>query len=380
MGFELKAEDLLTTQIYVSLKKLDNSFKIEINGKSIHLNEVFQIEAGDKTTPTQVPLLFADGTWLASGAPWNTNDYGLPRFQIIISDTGVRFFGTKTSQSKYLEEIFYDQQYASGIQLPQFVVGKNTLNIINVDGVGVDAMVGEVTITTGGKFHISDVDSEKLNGIEVRISNYAEGDTFIPVLPKGITYISAVEGVELVLKLTADKSNNINAQALKKDYEDVLNSLMFKGTSNGSKNITVKVIDDFNAYDLITGTLYYKKDDGAIKLTQIEFATSSDLVFNVLETAENSLNDVNTAIIEDYFILGSGQKVDMSSLLDGNATSSNLSQYISTLYDEDSKEVEIYVDKDGGQDVFKPTKVFILTNQKQAFDLDDLLANNQIVY
>lgn len=378
MGFELKAEDLLTTQIYINLKKLDNSFKIEINGKSIHLNDVFQIEAGDKTTPIQVPLLFADGTWLASGSPWNVNDYGLPRFQIIISDSGIRFFGTKTSKSQYLEEIFYDQKYANGLQSPEFVVGKNTLNIINVDGIGVDAMVGEVTITAGGKFHISDIDSEKLNGIEVRISNYIKGDTFVPVLPKGITYTSMVEGNELVLKISADQSTDATAQALKVDYEDVLNSLMFKGTADGSKNITVKVIDDFNAYDLITGTLDYKKDEGTVKLTQIEFKESSDPILNILQ---NIPEDIDVSIVEDQFILGSSQVIDVSSLLNDSANKTNLQDYIFVEYDEVKDTATILIDRDGKDlTAYQKQELFVLTNQKQAFDLEDLLANNQIVY
>lgn len=374
--FQLNKTETSTTQIYVNLKVLDNSFKVFVNGKSIHLNEVFQIEAGDITTPIQVPLKFADGTWLASGAPWNANEKGLARFQIIISENGVRFFGTKTTKSEYLEEIFYDSSYGSGIQLPTFKAGENLLEIVSVDGVGIDSIQGYATISAGGMFELSDVDSEKLSKIELILENGVQGkDIFTPVLPKGITYL--IEKVGESLKLT------LFGEASKADYQDVLNSLMFKSSNTGEKKFNLKVYDDYKAYDELSGILDYKTPNQTVKITSVDFNSANKLVFNENSLADllNNLGDSVDGYIENNFILKSSQKIDVSALLSDAADNSNLYDYIFVDYDEVKETATISIDRDGVlKDTYQKQELLVLTNQKQAFDLDDLLANNQIVY
>ena len=374
--FKLEEGDASTTQIYVNLKVLDNSFKVVVNGKTIHLNEVFQIEAGDQTTPTQVPLKFADGTWLASGAPWNANENGLSRFQIIISEDGVRFFGTKTTKSQYLEEIFYDTSYATGIQLPEFKVGDNLLEIVSVDGVGIDSIQGYATITAGGKFALSDIDSDYLSKVELTLyGGNIQKDTFIPVLPKGITYSIVEESSNLKLILSG--------KALVTDYEDSLNSLMFKSSEQKTKEMTLKIFDDHGAFDVLDGVLDYQIENGTIKITSVDFQITNKLMFdeNSLADLLNNEDQSVNAYEDNGFKLGSSQKIDVSALLDDSANSTNLSDYILIDYKEADKTTIISIDRDGIlKDAYREQELLILTNQKQSFDLEDLMNNNQIIY
>ncbi|WP_163123172.1 Ig-like domain-containing protein [Acinetobacter portensis] len=95
------------------------------------------------------------------------------------------------------------------------------------------------------------------------------------------------------------------------------------------------------------------------------------------------------ALLEDHFKLGIKQNIDVSRLLGDFATESNLHDYIFIEYDSEKNIATISLDRDGKgeldsngelKDIYDKQELLVLTNQKQAFDLDDLLANNQIVY
>lgn len=73
--------------------------------------------------------------------------------------------------------------------------------------------------------------------------------------------------------------------------------------------------------------------------------------------------------------------IDVSSLLNDSANKTNLQDYIFVEYDEVKDTATILIDRDGKDlTAYQKQELFVLTNQKQAFDLEDLLANNQIVY
>ncbi|MQW92007.1 type I secretion C-terminal target domain-containing protein, partial [Acinetobacter sp. dk771] len=377
------SQDTKTTQVVVNLEKLDNSFSIKVNGVDIHDNKVFQVQNNDYETPVQVPLKFADGSWLSAGNPWNANENGLPRFQIIMNEDGIRFFATRNTKSTQLEEIFYDSIYANGINLPDFNVGNNQIDITNVNGIDVDAIKGYMTVTTRGKFSLEDVDSEKLTSVKIAVKNYVSGDEFIPVLPKGITATQAKVGSDWVITLSGNAS--------KEDYEDALNSLMYRGKSTGNKSMTITLQDDQGASTVLSGELNYSTANKLVTLTQVDFtqkvaARSSLMMLDVEDDAIYSvLNkdfdlNQNTDVKVDNFTVGSQDTIDISALLSDDATDANLSEFVTVDYNAESKEAVISIDRDGEAPTYQSQPLVTLLNQPTAFDLEQLLNNNQIIY
>lgn len=380
------AKDTTTTQVVVNLTTLDNSFKINVNGKSIHPKDVFQIQDGALTTAAEVKLVFADGSYLSAGQPWNANTNGLPRFQIIMTEDGIRFFATRTTSSTQLEEIFFkDTADMALLVKPDFINGTNSIDIINVDGVGVDAMSGFMTVTARGKFEISDVDSADLSKIVVTVKNAATGDLFIPVLPKGISASSSWVGGKLVLTLSGNAS--------KQDYEDALNSLMFKGSKVGMRDIQVQTYDDNGAFFIVDGTLNYIGGNNFATLTQADFTTqgassakailssfamtdTDDIIFKLLSDDNLGGNKLET---HHDFNLATSKAIDVSALLSSSATSENISEYLTVTYDAMKDQAVISIDRDGKNTHYQTEDLLILTNQSTNVTLEELLKNNQII-
>ena len=369
-------KDTTSTQVVVNLTLLDNSFKIKINGQSIHLKDVFQIENNALTTPTEVKLVFADGQYLSAGAPWNENVNGLPRFQIILTEGGVRFFATRNTKSTQLEEIFFkDVNDINQLTIPNFVKGNNTIEIINVDGVGVDAMKGYVSVTARGKFAISDIDSENLSQVIVSVKNSQIGDQFTPVLPQGI---SAIQSTDLNGNLIV----TLKGIATKYDYEAALNSLMFKGSKAGLRDIEVKIYDESDAYSIIKGSLNYAGGNKFVTLTQTninpittEF-NDDQLLFDLLK--DDNLGGNGLSVANDFEI-HTQDKINISQLL-LEANEENLSDFVKVDYDADQNKAVISIDRDGTANKYQSQELLILTNQSTAITLEDLLQNNQIIF
>ena len=271
MSFRVDGVDPSTVRAVINLERVDNTFSILVNDDDIYgnptsLNTIFQVEAGDTTTGWGnhvVALRFADGQWLSSGQPWDMNLNGLPRFQIILTEHTVRFFATRTTTSTELEEIFigtnapvgsgFENIFPEGltnpgIDLPDFVSGKNTVTVINPNGVGQDLIQGYMKVTAGGSFDIADIDDTEIASATITLLGTQPGDSLVAVLPLGITATETTVGGNKVLTLTGSASLS--------DYEDALNSVMFMGGSaTGERTVEIKITDSSGAESsVLTGT------------------------------------------------------------------------------------------------------------------------------
>lgn len=200
-------------------------------------------------------------------------------------------------------------------------------------------------------------------------------------------------------------------QNLKITFDDVLsndpayleNGFKLVGVDAGNTGNTISVdyetgIITFSpAADYVGDAIFtYTVSDGkggratANVTVEVQNEAYHDLIFSEESLAKLlSQTGETEALLEDHFKLGIKQNIDVSRLLSDFATESNLHDYIFIEYDSEKDIATISLDRDGKgeldsngelKDIYDKQELLVLTNQKQAFDLDDLLANNQIVY
>lgn len=215
-----------TVRAVVNLDRVDNTFSLLVNNQDIFANgtgltTIFQLENESVTSMGShvVTLRFADGTWQSTGAPWTANTNGLPRFQIIMTEEGMRFYANRATNSTELEEIFigtrngtnfttiFPQGLANlGLGIPDFTAGPNTVTVINPNGSGQDLISGYVKVTTGGIFNISDWDNGEVQSATIT----------------------------LVGTQTGDKVLTLTGLASLSDFEDAIRSVMFQPSAGGA--------------------------------------------------------------------------------------------------------------------------------------------------
>ena len=247
-----------TVRAVVNLDRVDNTFSILVNGTDIFASPngqttIFQLESGDGTTgigANVVALRFADGTWLSAGAPWDAHANGLPRFQVIMTENGVRFYATRTTTASQLEEIFIGTHANSGFNnifpqgltnpglgVPDFIAGQNTVRVVNPNGVGQDLIQGYLTVTSGGTFDITDWDDANIAVATITLQGRQTGDNLIAVLPQGITANTAIVNGNLVMTLSGPASLA--------DFEDAIRSVMFQsGAAGGERTVRIQLTDE----------------------------------------------------------------------------------------------------------------------------------------
>ena len=103
----------------------------------------------------------------------------------------------------------------------------------------------------------------------------------------------------------------------------------------------------------------------------------SDPIFKVLNQEYQLNSDVPK--VNDFDVGLSTDQIDISELLSDDANESNLSEFITVDYDAENDQAVISIDRDGSADQYHSEELVILLNQPNAFDLDDLVQNNQIV-
>ncbi|WP_373686430.1 Ig-like domain-containing protein [Acinetobacter sp. YH12098] len=248
--------DPSTVRAVINLDRVDNTFSLLVNGQDIFSNgtgstTIFQLENETTTSTGQhvVTLRFADGTWLGVGNPWTANSNGLPRFQIIMTEDGVRFYATRNMNSTELEEIFIGTRNGTnfatifpqgltnpGLGVPDFVPGGNTVTVVNPNGSGQDLISGYVKVTTGGTFSISDWDNGQVQSAAITLLGTQTGDKLITVLPLGITASETTVDGNKVLTLTGPASLA--------DFEDAIRSVMFQpGAAGGERTVQIQLTD-----------------------------------------------------------------------------------------------------------------------------------------
>lgn len=396
-----KGQDLSSIRSVINLDKLDNSFMIWVNGEKIADTGVFQVQDNDDTHTDQINLVFrnenGEDTWLSDGKPWLPNENGLPRFQIVITEKGVRFYATRDVKSTELEEIFFqNEDDKEKFNKIVFKDGVNEIIVGSADGTGTDAIKGYLTVTVGGQFVISDEDSANIESMTITLTGAQIGDELIPVLPLGIKAELFKEGDVWKLLLSGEAS--------KQDYQDALNALMFKGTKDGERNISIKVKDSSGLEsEIANGFIDYKVSEGTITIGQFDYSVSKvaalsgdddistgdtghdALIYEVLDAADAKAghgvdtwtdfhlgamaDDANADVIQftqDFF----------KGLLDDQ---SNISKFISVDYDAATQQAIISIDRDGQGVVYGQEKFLVLDNQTQDFDLQKLLENQQII-
>src|SRR5699024_4728913 len=82
----------------------------------------------------------------------------------------------------------------------------------------------------------------------------------------------------------------------------------------------------------------------------------------------------------DGFTLGDvSDVIDISALLSTDATESKWSEFITVDYNAENDRAVISIDRDGSAEQYHSENLVVLLNQPNAFDLDDLVQNNQII-
>ncbi|RZG72643.1 tandem-95 repeat protein, partial [Acinetobacter sp. WCHAc060025] len=108
--------------------------------------------------------------------------------------------------------------------------------------------------------------------------------------------------------------------------------------------------------------------------TTSQDSLSNDVIFNVLSDDNTGGNSLTTL---DHFT--AADQIDISDLLDNNATLQNISEYLTVSYDADADQAVISIDRDGTADSYQSTELLVLNNQTTDVTLDELLKNNQII-
>ncbi|WP_407517348.1 VCBS domain-containing protein, partial [Acinetobacter baumannii] len=419
LKFNVAGAPVQTIRAEVNLSAVDNSFSILINGKDIRTGEtasattatIFQLQKGDNTLGTSVSdgnvvaLRFADGSWLDN--PWTSIAKDVPRYKIVITDDGIRFYGTKTSSSTEMKELFVSEFNSSSlVKIPLtnnleslFTNAENTVTIVNNNGTGADALAGNFAVTVGNRFDISDNDSALLSKAVITLTGWNSSDVMTPVLAGPITSSHTQDGTTYILTLSGI--------ATVKDYEDTINSIMYSSQTNGNRTINIQITDTSGLSTTVNGSINYTTSNGKVTLGEFHYpdntvvakagnetiSTGSDgndtLIYNVLTAADakaghtgidtwtdfhlgNPSNDTNADTIKfasDFF---SGLT---QAILDTD-NASTVGKFIS-VNSVDGK-TTISIDRNGDVDgTLSYQELLVLNNTNTT--LQELLENNQII-
>ncbi|OTG94706.1 BapA/Bap/LapF family prefix-like domain-containing protein [Acinetobacter sp. ANC 3832] len=386
-------------RIIINLNEVDNAFTLMVNGvdliKSNNSNKaVFQMENSDKTHGTnQILLKYYDSKGdlqeFGTAKPWEGNIYGLPRIQVVITEDGVRLFGTLSTTSTELVELYISDVDMSRLNHLNLKDGVNTISVINPDSTGADEIKGNVSALSGAGFTISDDDSGEVSKAVIKVTGDLNGTIITPVLPEGMKAVWKADHSELTLIAT-------NGALDQQDFTDAINLLMFgvksgQSISAGERKVEITVYDeDGLKSDTVTGVFDYQSGLGNIYINQFDFSKSTliltlnsdelvtnDIVFNILN--DDNLGGHFTTT-ENNFIVGSAQKIDLSHLLDSTATALNIHDYLGIKYDEHTQTATLTVDRDGQGTHYYTENLLLFTQKTTKFDLDELLKNNQIIF
>ncbi|WP_180045317.1 MULTISPECIES: Ig-like domain-containing protein [unclassified Acinetobacter] len=100
----------------------------------------------------------------------------------------------------------------------------------------------------------------------------------------------------------------------------------------------------------------------------------ADLIFNVLN--DDDLGGNRLTPVNDF---ASTDQIDVSALLDHNASLENINEYLKVSYDAEQDQAVISIDRDGTGTNYQSADLLILSNQTTDLTLEQLLQNNQII-
>lgn len=308
------------TRAVVAMTTVDDAFRIIINGRAITSGSIGVDSANDAATR----LTFADGSSVVSG--WVANSNGLPRVEVRITEAGIEFWGTRTSTSTALEQLFYPTGTGGLLALPDFVAGTNTIVIANPNGSGPESIGGVVTVTTqdvdfssayteGGAGAaiadidrvVGDIDDTNMESASIIIANGRAGDvlSMTGALPAGIT--ANWNAATFTLTLTGS--------ATKAAYETAIGQVRYSSTSDNptfggsstSRTINVTVNDgDANSNTAVaTVTITAVNDAPVNTLPSSGWTTNEDTGVTLTGLAVTDL-DANGGTMTVTLSVGSG--------------------------------------------------------------------------
>ena len=141
---DLSADNADSAAVTINFEYLDNSFEIVVNGQSL-TGGTIQLQSNIYDPATESFLQFEDGS--AIHQPWVPNEDGSPRIQIVITEDGVQVFATRTPTSGVMEPM----ELTNGeFNLPDFIAGENSIEVINPDQHGPDGISASISATHDG--------------------------------------------------------------------------------------------------------------------------------------------------------------------------------------------------------------------------------------
>ncbi|PPC97340.1 MAG: hypothetical protein CTY32_01790 [Methylotenera sp.] len=250
-----------TVRAVANMTTIDNSFTLQVNGSAIHSSTAFELQSS-ALGAGETFLRFADNSFVNS--PWVANDNGLPRLQVVITETGIHFYASRDTTSTTLEEVFPAD---GSFTLPNFVTGINNITFSNLNDVNLDGVAGNINVTVDGVAYsstffengtpvsiadadisITDVDNVNLQSAIITLTNAQLGDVLaVGSLPAGIS----ANVVGNVVTLTGNDSLSA--------YQNAIRAITFSSTSENPstapRNITI-VVNDGNANsNVVTATI-----------------------------------------------------------------------------------------------------------------------------
>ena len=141
---DLSADNADSAAVTINFEYLDNSFEIVVNGQSL-TGGTIQLQSNIYDPATESFLQFEDGS--AIHQPWVPNEDGSPRIQVVITEDGVQVFATRTPTSGVMEPM----ELTNGeFNLPDFIAGENSIEVINPDQHGPDGISASISATHDG--------------------------------------------------------------------------------------------------------------------------------------------------------------------------------------------------------------------------------------
>lgn len=141
-AFDIVGGDTTTPIIIVEFDYVDNSFILDVNGSTLCLPTICQLQA-NVFNPANDAFLQASSGALA--APWLPNSNGLPRVRVTITATSYTVVVARARNSTSLETGVLTS--GSFGPLPVFVQGQNTITVINPNDNGPDRILGNIAVT-----------------------------------------------------------------------------------------------------------------------------------------------------------------------------------------------------------------------------------------
>ena len=199
---------------YVDLNEVDNSFSLTVNGAGLHVDNMLQFE--NITRTGELRMVFESDNAVIS-SPWFTNNNGLPRIRVFISNSGsVEIYGSRTTTSTSMELMVP----VSGATFNDinWVVGANTFTWVNPNDGGGDELKG-----TAYLFGDCDQDGDG-------IANYLDLDSD----NDGVTDIIEAGGVDTDEDGRVDNNADTNSDGYANTFDPV----------NGGTELAINDTDD----------------------------------------------------------------------------------------------------------------------------------------